>query len=51
MIESQKLQLLDAPEVQRIIDTALGAGLLQLSILVGYAVAKRIKFDSMEVAR
>jgi hypothetical protein len=48
VIESQKLKLLDTPEVQRIIDTALGAGLLQLAILLAYADEKREKFDSLE---
>jgi hypothetical protein len=49
VIESQKLKLLDTPEVQRIIDTALGAGLLQLAVLLAYADGKREKFDSREV--
>lgn len=49
VIEAQKLKLLDTPEVQRIIDTALGAGLLQLAVLLAYADEKREKFDSQEV--
>jgi len=48
-IEAQKLKLLDTPEVQRIIDTALGAGLLQLAVLLAYADEKREKLDSREV--
>lgn len=49
VIEAQKLKLLDTPEVQRIIDTALGAGLLQLAVLLAYADEKRETFDSQEV--
>ena len=49
LFRSQKLKLLDTPEVQRIIDTALGAGLLQLAVLLAYAEEKREKFDSQEV--
>ena len=49
VIEAQKLKLLDTPEVQRIIDTALGAGLLQLAVLLAYADEKREKLDSQEV--
>ena len=48
-VESQKLQLLDESEVQRIIDTALGAGLLQLSVLMGYSEAKRENIESAEI--
>lgn len=48
-VESQKLQLLDESEVQRIIDTALGAGLLQLSVLMGYSEAKRENIGSAEI--
>lgn len=49
VIEAQKLKLLDTPEVQRIIDTALGAGLLQLAVLLAYADEKREKFYSTEL--
>ena len=51
VIEAQKLKLLDIPEVQRIIDTALGAGLLQLAVLLAYADEKRENFDSTVIAR
>lgn len=50
VIEAEKLKLLDTPEVQRIIDAALGAGLLQLAVLLAYAEGKREKFESQEVA-
>ncbi len=49
MIEAHKLQLLDSPEVQRIIDNALGSGLLQLSIMLGYSEAKRENIESVEI--
>ena len=48
-VESEKLQLLDSSEAQRIIDEVLGAGLLQASILLGYAESKREKFESKEL--
>lgn len=48
-VEAQKRQLLDESEVQRIIDTVLGAGLLQLSVLMRYAEAKRENIESMEM--
>ena len=48
-VESEKLQLLDSSEAQRIIDEVLGAGLLQVSVLLGYAELKREKFESREL--
>jgi len=48
-IEASKLQLMDAAEVQRIVDTVLGAGLLQLTALLGYSEAKREKIESVEL--
>lgn len=48
-VESEKLQLLDSSEAQRIIDEVLGAGLLQASILLSYAELKREKFESREL--
>lgn len=48
-VESHKLQLLDSSEVQRIIDNVLGTGLLQMSVLLGYAELKREKFKSKEL--
>jgi len=47
-VESQKLQLLDSSEGQRIIDEVFGTGLLQLSVLLGYAELKREKLESRE---
>ena len=46
--ESHKLQLLDSSEVQRIIDSVLGSGLVQLSVLLNYVELKREKFTSKE---
>lgn len=48
-VEAHKLQLLDEAEVQRIIDNVLGAGLVQLSVLIGYSEAKREIFESAEI--
>lgn len=48
-VESQKLQLLDSSEGQRIIDEVLGSGLLQASVLLAYAELKREKFESREL--
>ena len=48
-IEAEKLQLMDTAEVQRIIDTVLSSGLLQLPVLLGYAEAKREKIESDEI--
>jgi len=48
-IEAARLKLMDATEVQRIIDNVLGSGLLQLPVLLGYAEAKREVFESGEI--
>lgn len=48
-VEADKLKLMDTAEVQRIIDTVLGAGLLQLAVLLGYAEVKREKIGSGEI--
>lgn len=45
-VESHKIQLIDSSEVQQIIDNVLGAGLLQASVLLGYAELKRESFES-----
>lgn len=50
MVESSKLQLMDAAETQRILDNALAAGLLQLTVLLGYAETKRETIESKEIA-
>jgi hypothetical protein len=49
-IEASKLHLMDATEVQRIIDAVLNSGLLQLTALLGYSEAKREKVESAELA-
>jgi hypothetical protein len=41
--------MIDAPEVQRIIDSVLGAGLVQLSILLEYYEAKKEIIESEEL--
>jgi hypothetical protein len=48
-IEAPKLQLMDSSEVQRILDNALGSGLMQLPVLFGYAETKREKIESKEM--
>jgi hypothetical protein len=48
-VESHKLQMIDAPEVQRIIDSVLGAGLVQLAVLFGYSEVKREIIESEEL--
>jgi hypothetical protein len=49
LVEANRLQLLDAAEVQRIVDNALGAGLLQLTVLFGYAEDLKKKVESREI--
>lgn len=49
IIEADKLQLMDQSEVQRILDNALGAGLLKLPVLLGYAETKRVHIESKEI--
>jgi hypothetical protein len=51
MIESHKLHLMDFAEVQRILDNVLGAGLLQLPVLLGYAETKREKLECKEITQ
>ncbi len=48
-IEAEKLQLMDAAEVQRILDNVLGSGLLQLPVLFRYAEVKCEKIVSGEI--
>ena len=48
-VEANKLQLMDAAEVQRILDAVFGAGLLQLTILFGYAEDLKKKIESREL--
>jgi hypothetical protein len=49
IVEANKLHLMDAAEVQRIVDTVLGSGLLQLTILNGYAEDLKKKIESKEL--
>ena len=48
-IEAQRLKLMDAMEVQRIVDNVLGSGLLQITVLLGYMEAKRENMESREI--
>jgi len=48
LVEANKLQLTDEAEVQRVIDGVLGAGLLQLAVLFGYAEDLKKKIESTE---
>lgn len=48
-IEADKLQLLDPAEAQRILDNALGSGVMQLPVLFSYAETKREKIESKEI--
>lgn len=49
IIEANKLQLVDSAEVQRIVDNVLGSGLLQLTVLFGYAEDLKKKIHSSEI--
>lgn len=48
-IEASRLHLMDATEVQRIIDAVLSSGLLQVTALLGYSEVKREKIESAEL--
>lgn len=48
-IEADKLRLLDTAEAQRILDNALGSGVMQLPVLFSYAETKREKIESKEI--
>lgn len=49
LLEAPKLLLMDPAEVQRILDSVLGAGLLQLSVMLGYFEARKQKIQSQEI--
>ena len=49
MSEASKLQLMDSTEAQRILDTALGSGLMQLTVMFGYAETKREIIEGKEI--
>ena len=49
LIEAPKLRLMDSAETQRILDNALGSGLMQLPVLFGYSETKRENFESKEI--
>jgi hypothetical protein len=49
VLEANRLQLMDPGEVQRIIDSALSSGLLQLTDLLGYAERSKQEICSSEI--
>jgi hypothetical protein len=49
IIEAEKLKLMDQTEVQLILDSALGSGLLKIPVLFGYAETKRVHIQSKEI--
>jgi hypothetical protein len=49
VLEADRLQLMDPGEVQRIIDSALSSGLLQLTDLLGYAERSKQEICSSEI--
>lgn len=49
VLEADRLQLMDAGEVQRIIDSALSSGSLQLTDLLGYAERSKQEICSTEI--
>lgn len=48
--ESSRLQLMDPAETQRILDTVLRAGLIQLPVMLAYAARRGVAIDSPEIA-
>lgn len=48
-IEAHKLQLMDQAEVQLILNSVLGSGLLKLPLLFSYAETKRVSIESKEL--
>lgn len=51
IFESSKLQLMDPAEAQRILDTVLRSGLLQLPVMFGYAERKKQNIQSQEITQ
>lgn len=49
MVEAPKLQLMDYAEAQRILDTCLQSGLLQLPVLITYSERRAHKIISMQI--
>lgn len=49
IVEAPKVQLMDTAEVQRILDTVLGAGLLQLPVMLGYIEVRKQVIQSQEI--
>jgi hypothetical protein len=49
MVEASKLQLMDFVETQRILDTVLHAGIIQLPVIIGYSEIRGIDTTSQEI--
>lgn len=50
MVEASKLRLMDIGEIQRILDTVLRAGIIQLPVIIGYTGIRGINLKSQEIA-
>lgn len=50
MVEASKLRLMDFDETQRILDTVLLAGIIQLPVIIGYSEIRGINLTSQEIA-
>lgn len=49
MVEALKLRLMDYGETQRILDTVLRAGIIQLPVIIGYSEIRGINLTSQEI--
>lgn len=50
MVEASKLKLMDSSETQRILDTVLNAGIIQLPVIIGYSEIRGINLTSLGIA-
>jgi hypothetical protein len=49
MVEGSKLQLMDSGEIQRILDSVLRTGIIQLPVIIGYSEIRGIDLMSEEI--
>ena len=49
MVEGSKLQLMDPGEIQRILDSVLRTGIIQLPVIIGYSEIRGIDLMSEEI--
>ena len=49
MVEASKLKLMDFSEMQRIFDTVLRAGIIQMPVIIGYAEIRGVNLTSREI--